>query len=48
MLPLNAPLHWRSNKIIEDERAIHQQRETEDLQPLERLPSESQGDNPDE
>lgn len=48
VLTLNACLNRRTNEIVEQERAVHQQGKTENLKPLEGLPAEAKRDNPDE
>ena len=40
-------LEWRPNDIVEQESAVNEQREADDLEPLERLPAETQRDQPD-
>ena len=47
-LALHTALQRRSNQVVEQERAVHQQRKARDLQPLERLPAEAQRHHPDE
>jgi hypothetical protein len=47
-VPLHARLQRRPNQVVEQERAIHQQRKSTNLQPLERLPAEAKRDDPDE
>ena len=39
---------WRVDDLVEQRSAPDQQRETDDLQPLEGLPAETQRDEPDE
>ena len=48
MRSLNARLERRAYKIVEYECAVHKQCETEDLQPFECLPAQTQRDDPDE
>ena len=48
VIPDNATLKWWTDQSIEKEGSIDQQSETEDLQPLERFPSQEEGDDPDE
>lgn len=47
-LPLDTRLERRPNQIVEQERAVHQQRKASHLQPLERLPAQAQRHHPDE
>jgi hypothetical protein len=44
---LNTPFHRWPDQIVEQKRAVHEQRKTEHLQPLERLPAKAKGDDPD-
>lgn len=45
-LALHTALERRANQIVEHKGAIHQQCKAQYLQPLECLPAETQGDNP--
>jgi hypothetical protein len=47
-LPLNPGLDRRPDQIVEQERAVYQQRESENLQPLECLPAQAKRHHPDE
>jgi hypothetical protein len=41
-------LERRLNDAVEEEGEVHQESETDNLQPLERLPAEAERDHPDE
>lgn len=41
-------LEGRLDDAVEQEGKVHQQREAEDLEPLERLPTQAEGHDPDE
>jgi hypothetical protein len=45
-LPLDTRLERRADQVIKQKRPVHQQRETRNLEPLERLPSESERHDP--
>lgn len=45
---LHAALERRPDKVVEEEGSVDEQRESENLEPLECLPSKTQRDNPDE
>jgi hypothetical protein len=47
-LPLDTRLERRANQVVKQKRAVHQQCETRNLDPLKRLPSESERHDPDE
>lgn len=47
-LPFNTPFKRRPNKVIEQKRAVDEQCETQDLEPLKSLPAKAQRYNPDE
>jgi hypothetical protein len=47
-LPLNPGLDRRPDQIVEQERAVYQERESENLQPLECLPAQAKRHHPDE
>lgn len=46
--PLHARLKRWPDQVVEQERAVYQQCETEHLEPLERLPSQTERHDPDE
>ncbi len=48
LLALDARLQWRRDDVVEDEGAINEEHEAEDLQPLERFPAQAERDYPDE
>lgn len=41
-LPLHTALERRPDKVVEEKRSVHKQRETEHLEPLECLPTKSE------
>jgi hypothetical protein len=41
-------LHWRLYEAVEEESRVHEESETNNLQPLEALPAQPQRDDPDE
>jgi hypothetical protein len=47
LLRLEAP-ERRPDDTVEEEGEVHEEGEADDLEPLERLPAEAEGDHPDE
>ena len=47
-MSLYTALHRRPDQIVEQERAVHKQRESKHLQPLEGLPAKTKRYNPNE
>lgn len=46
--PVQQRLQRRPHNVVEEERAVDEQREADDLQPLEGFPAQAQRDDPDE
>jgi hypothetical protein len=47
-MPFDPRLERRHDQVIEQECAVHQQRKSSDLQPLERLPAKTERHDPNE